>query len=639
MSDFHAGFKCRKCGCEQAPVAWIADIRRANAEQYVAEKIVDAMYSAQIGPPIGDWETRTETVIVKPDHTRCTRCRRKLTAATVAILNGQPFGPECIQKVEDGWAADQLPLEDWLAKYATEQTITTQILAGATRLVSAVAWPAPDDPAFGEIAGKTPTAHQLAEYAKATAGPIGILSGRPGTGKSFLLVRLVKALIAQHGRDQVRVAAPTGKAAQRVREVMQEAGVSGVEPTTIHRCLGVASAEDGWSFVHNEQNPLACRFLIVEEASMLGLGLFRSVLAALAKGTGLLLVGDVNQLPPVEFGAPLRDMIAAGLPYGEFTQIHRNSGLIVKTCSAICDGLPWEPAEKIDLKASDPVNLCLIPAGKHQAPAKVMQLVQQLRDQSPWDAVWDIQVLVAVNKRSPLARVQLNRQLQDLLNPSGAATQGCPFRVQDKVIQLKNSFIPSAVESHKTEWAADQDTKHLVANGEIGRVVWIAPDGKRIVVRFPSPDRTVMVFRGAASNGGANGNGGDGDDDKPETGCDLDLAYAVTVHKSQGSQWPIIIYCLDEYPGASGQYGVCDRAHLYTGISRAQKACFLVGMKHVADSICSKRFIWKRKTFMVELLKEYAAKAGVELRTPREPGGPSIESLFPGRKIKEADLW
>jgi GNAT superfamily N-acetyltransferase len=629
-------------------VVWVADIRKANAERYVAERIIDMMYASQVGPPIGEWEDRTETVMVKPDHTRCTRCHRKLTAAEVWILDGKPFGPDCIEKVNWGdGIAEQFRLEDWLSEKSEIREVTTQHLTGVARLVSAVEWPemeseidARSEEWFGEL-----TDHQRQELAKAMSGPIGVLSGRPGTGKSFTLVRLLKALIALHGNNQIRVMAPTGKAAQRVKELMQEAGVSGVEPTTIHRGLGVESADDGWSFKHNEHNPLPCKYLIIEEASMLGLGLFRSVLAALARGTGLLLVGDVNQLPPVEYGAPLRDMIAAGLPHGEFTQIMRNSGAIVRTCSAIVDGQSWQPKNKIDLKAEDPVNLCLIQTGKHQAAQKILQLVQQLKDHSPWNPIDDVQIVVAVNKRSALSRVDLNKQLQDLLNP-GTGPQGCPFRLNDKIIQLKNSFLPSAQPKEakeggggKQDWAPDQELKHLVCNGEIGRVVWLSCDGKKIVCRFPSPERTVMVFRaGAKAENGEN----DGGEEKPETGCDLDLAYAVTCHKMQGSQTKIIIVALDEYPGASGQYGVCDRAWLYTAISRAQKATFLVGLKHVADAICSKRFVWRRKTFMVEILRGLAEKAGLDLGWGGEPGGPSLESLFKKPEltiVNPDDMW
>jgi len=447
------------------------------------------------------------------------------------------------------------------------------------------------------------------------------------THNSFTLVRLVRAITAIHGQC-VAVMAPTGKAAQRVKELMAEARLTGVKPTTIHSGLGVAKVhEGGWQFQHDERNPLKCRFLIVEEASMLGTGLLRSLLAARARGCGVLFVGDVNQLPPVEYGAPLRDMIAAGLPYGELREIHRNAGTIVRVCSAIVDGQPWQPDEQIDLQAEGgPKNLVLVPAGKASAPAAVCHLLETLRDTSPYDPVWDVQVLVAVNDRSTLSRKILNRQLQDLLNPQ-AGDRTTPFRVGDKVIQLRNQFIPSAIETKGKGWTSSDD-KLLVANGEIGRV--IHAEEKKTIVQFPSSDQPVIVFRGSRRN--ADDSADDGpettgehakatgtrdpqkDDERTDTGCDLDLVYAVTTFKAQGSQFPIAVYCLDEYPGASGEFGVMSREHLYTGISRAQKACFLVGMKHVADSVCRKVFLNRRKTFMQETLREMAAKAGVKLR-------------------------
>lgn len=157
------------------------------------------------------------------------------------------------------------------------------------------------------------------------------------------------------------------------------------------------------------------------------------------------------------------------------------------------------------------------------------------------------------------------------------------------------------------------DDKVYIANGE--QAIVKAVFQKYIIAELRDPQRLVRIPIGTGSHSD-NGDGEQDDDKGGGSVCDWDLAYAITVHKAQGAQWPVIIYCLDEYPGATGQHGVCDRAHFYTGISRAQKACFLVGMKHVADSMCGRSFIGRRKTAMVELIKEFVAKAEVTLGKP-----------------------
>jgi len=508
--------------------------------------------------------------------------------------------------------------QQWLAeerKAAAEESVCRMIVTAFEEAKnSAPAWPSLDRPEFATL-----TDHQRAGMAKAIGGgPIGILGGSPGTGKTYTTARLISALIAMYGAKEVAmliamygakevaIMAPTGKAAVRCREALAANGVSAIEPKTIHRTLGVESADGGWSFRHREGNSLPFKFLILDEFSMVGTGLLRSLLAARGRGTAVLLVGDVEQLPPVEYGAPLRDFIAAGLPCGKLTEIHRNAGTIVRACAAIRDGKPFEVDEMIDLKATPPRNLMMIRTGAAAAPAKVLSMLKTIRDESPFDATWETMTLVAVNKRSALSRKELNPRIQAELNPSGERVEGSPFRGGDKLIQLENQFL-------KLDGRGDGDgdaAKVLCCNGEFARAVEV--HHKKTVVEFDGAGadgkpRRCVVPRGITATGGKDA----ADDGDTDTGCKMDLGYAITVHKAQGSGCPVVIVCLDEYPGASGQFGVCDRSWLYTAISRAEKLCVLVGTMETAQAICSRRFIWRRKTFMVELLREFASQVGI----------------------------
>ncbi len=426
----------------------------------------------------------------------------------------------------------------WIAEKqrADAEQQVSEMLVQAMAESKQTAWPSLDNENFADLSD-----HQKEQLAKALSGTVGILGGKPGTGKTYTTARLIKAIIAKYGAHSLCVCCPTGKAAVRCAESMAAAGCAEIEPKTIHRTLGVAMADSGdgggWSFLHCEHNPLPYRYIIVDESSMIGLPLLRSLLLARDKGTHMLFVGDVNQLPPVEYGAPLRDTIEAGLPYGELTQIHRNCGSIVKVCSAIADGKPWETDDKLNLDSEDPKNLVLVPASAGVAQEKIVHLLQQIRERLPVDWVWDVQVLVAVNKRSQLSRVALNQRLQTMQN-SNPAINGTPFRIADKVIQLKNSMIPLAIKKHG-QWK-ESDDKVMVANGEIGIV--LASEKNKVVVKFSNPERVVIIFRGSGnsnSNGKANNGNGkvngkihdSSEDEKSDTGCDLDLAYAVTCHK------------------------------------------------------------------------------------------------------------
>jgi len=475
-----------------------------------------------------------------------------------------------------------------------------------------------EPPAWPEVPRVGVTEHQQEALSLATAGIIGILGGSPGTGKTFSAAAIIQAIIAEHGIDQVAACAPTGKAAVRLTEALAGYGIE-LRARTIHSTLGIdplASKGDGWRFIHNERNPLKIRFLIVDEASMIDADLFAALLAARAKGTHVLIIGDVNQLLPVGHGAPLRDMIAAGLPYGELTEIRRNSGAIVQACAKMRDGEFFDVPEKVDIEAGD--NLHLIRTSSPDAQTRAMRAaIAECRDSYGFDPVWDVQILAAVNAKSPLSRRELNKILQAELN-TNPGSPNCPFRVGDKIVNTKNGYYNDA------DGGRDSDTgefrEYYVANGEIGRV--LAIEEKSFIVALDTPERTVRVPRGkydpkAADGGGSEstsdergGVDNDKDDDRaPQTGCAWDLAYTLSVHKSQGSEFPVVIVMLDDYSGAKR---VCDRAWLYTATSRAKKLCVLIGQEATARRMVRINRIMERKTFLRELYERERVRDLVE---------------------------
>jgi exodeoxyribonuclease V alpha subunit len=296
----------------------------------------------------------------------------------------------------------------------------------------------------------------------------------------------------------------------------------------------------------------------------------RAIMAARPRGCHFLLVGDVHQLPPVGNGAPLRDMINSGVVgYGELTEIKRNSGGIVEACAAIRDGKPWDEAE----------NLIVDPFADQIQAARI----HCQKGHPKLDAVWDCQVLVAVNARSPLSRKAINLELQNALNPN-PEVKGTPFRLADKIVCLKNG-----------KYTEINDREEVyVANGELAKVIEI--EDKSIIAELSNPARTVRIPRGKA--------------DGESSGCNWDLAYGLSCHKSQGSEWPVVIVVLDEYPGARM---VCSREWLYTAISRAKKQCILIGKKATADAMCRRVAIGKRQTFLRQLIQLENATQTLEL--------------------------
>jgi exodeoxyribonuclease V alpha subunit len=479
------------------------------------------------------------------------------------------------------------------------------------------AWPAvsADDPA-DDPAGEL-SAHQVERVRRCLVQPVGVLGGIPGTGKTFSAAGIIRGVADRYGRSCIAVAAPTGKAAVRCSAALARYGLS-IEATTIHRLLGVRRAGHdgkGWRFEHHAGNPLQERFLVVDEASMLDTDLAASLLRACAPGTHVLFVGDPYQLPPVGHGAPLRDMIKAGVAYGELTEIRRNAGHIVEACAAIKDRKRFVTSAALDLDAGK--NLRLINARKpEEALEKLKQVLGRIRSGGAFDPVWDVQVLVAVNAKSLLSRGNLNVVLQVELNPTGRQEKPNPFRVNDKIICLRNCFLtlmrqtadPTfSVESYTDMRAgSDQLEEVFLANGEIGRVAAVGP--KLTIAEFPLPRRLVKILMGKAKPGreggreSANANANDdGDGDSSPTGCHFDLAYACTCHKLQGSEAPVVIVMIDDHPGANW---VASQEWWYTAISRASKLCILIGDRAVIDKQARRTALDRRKTFLRELIAE-----------------------------------
>lgn len=523
-----------------------------------------------------------------------------------AIREAVP-GPTCdpLRAIKLGLRAGWLRLlregrKRWLA--VTDHARDEQRIATAVRrlLGAATDWPT-DLPETTAESDGLPSRHQNEHLRAATVGTVGCFTGGPGSGKTHTLSFLLRAVIAAHGADCVAIAAPTGKAAVRATESLSERNIA-IRATTIHRLLEVGrNGHDGqgWGFQRNADNPLPCRFLVVDEASMIDTGLMAELLDACATGTHVLFVGDPFQLPPVGHGAPLRDLIASGVVgVGELTEIRRNAGGIVRGCAAIKAGLPVPTAEMFDLDAADPANLRLI----ESPPDAALDLVEDvLRNLSRFDAVWDTQIITALNEKSAVARKAVNERLARLLNPDGKRAAGCPFAVGDKVACLRNSQLRSVVpigqfgRPDMSEDTGNYQTNgrketEFVANGELGRVV--AVSDKECVIAFG--DRTVAIPVRKQRQA---------DDDDGEAGPtgalgDFDLAYGLTVHKSQGSEWPLVIAIIDPAGGA-----VADRNFWYTAISRARTACLLVGDRSAFVTQCSRQSLARRKTFLVELLR------------------------------------
>lgn len=550
---------------EFGSAVWLAEGRAAANEESLARMIVGAIDESKPASVLS-FEDREITWQEAASLVQCRRCGRELTAPEVHVWDGKPFGPTCIGYISDGDDVEVMELQDWLERQPP--IVARTLLSIPTRsktLPLFSLWPDPES-----IRGIDE--HQRQKLGEALVSRIGILGGSPGTGKTYSVAMLIRTLLASGkvAPEDICIGAPTGKAAVRLSEALEAAGVP-LRARTWHSHLGVGNDDSrgGWSFEHNERNPWPFRIIIGDEWSMNDNALARAVFAARPRGAHMLLVGDTNQLPPVGAGAPLRDIIASGVcGYGELTEIKRNSGGIVEACAAIRDGRRWEEGD----------NLTLVNATSETAIGKIVTLMNQCRADG-LDPVWDCQVIVAVNAKSQLSRTKLNGILQNEFN-ANPEVKGSPFRLGDKIVCLKNGRYPLADKSQGQE-------ETYVANGELAEVM--AVEAKRLLAKLRITGEEIVIPRGKSESS-----------DESSTGCSWDLAYGMTCHKLQGSEAPVVIVVLDEYAGARR---VCSREWLYTGISRAKQHCYLVGKRHIADAMCRQQAIGKRKTLLRERIQ------------------------------------
>lgn len=446
---------------------------------------------------------------------------------------------------------------------------------------SGVSWPNPD-----LIQGLIN--HQREQLHIAFRGQLGILTGDPGTGKTTVTALVIKYLVETIGHYGICIAAPTNLAAMRIRSALEENQIRGISIGTFHRLLGVQrNGHDGsgWNFFYNRLNKMPYRVIFIDEDSMRDIDISASFLESVKDGTLILFLGDTNQLPPVGHGAPLRDGIAAGLPHGHFSEIIRNSGSITEFCEACRDGKRPIPPSFIDIDNDRNWRHfeCSNPSGQKAILSSLLSSIGNFEiDGTKINPVRDSQIVIAVNEKGDLNRKDLNTLAQSILNPFGEQAEGNQFRVGDKIICTDNCKLKLFGDNSEIETDPDDVPEEFVSNGEIGFVRQVH---KRFSVVELAEGRIVKVPVGKSDGDESNGS--------------FDLAYAVTFHKSQGSEWKVVFLLSDRAANRMGS-----RELWNTGGSRPRKLLVTIGELAVIQRQCQRIALRDRKTFLKELICE-----------------------------------
>jgi len=378
-----------------------------------------------------------------------------------------------------------------------------------------------------------------------------VITGGPGTGKTTLLMSLLAVL--RRAKVTFALAAPTGRAAKRMTES------TGEEALTLHRLLEYNPREGG--FQRHQDNPLQVDVIIVDEASMVDLVLMDHLLCAIEPHTHLILVGDVDQLPSVGPGSVLRDLIdSERVPVAVLRRIFRQEreSLIVANAHRILQGQNLEFADARERRDFDFMA--------RESEDEILETIKELlRERIPaWLRIRPEEIVQSVQLLTPMHRgllgtIQLNRELQSLLNPAGQSLErgGTILRVRDKVMQLRNNYDKG------------------VFNGDLGRIVSIDREDGKIQVDFD--DKRVAY--------------------EADEWDEISLAYATSIHKSQGSEYPVVIL-----PLHTSHYMMLYRSILYTAVTRAKSLVIVVGSRKALGMAIRNVRVENRNTGLKEKL-------------------------------------
>lgn len=470
--------------------------------------------------------------------------REKLLAATAQLVDVDTDTVEtALDKLIDSFAVVEKPIANvrgcYLPRLYQAETFVAQRLLSMLRApVEQLRQVDKTIDAIEKEQGVSYASLQRQAVRMAAEGGVLLLTGGPGTGKTTSL-RGIVALYRRMGLD-VALLAPTGRAAKRLGEVTD------CDAQTIHRALGMSYNDltGQAAFKKNGSDPLEAHAVIVDEMSMVDLELMQALLEALRPGCRLVLVGDPDQLPSVGTGNVLGDLLRSTVvPTVSLTQVFRQAeqSAIIRNAHAVNMGQP----PQLDSNQGDFFFLC------RRSPDRLVQTVVELcRDRLPRNMnipAEQIQVL-SPTRKGACGTVSLNRALQAALNPPSPQKRqkqwgDVTFRVGDRVMQTKNNY--------DVLWEKDDGTAGSgIFNGDVGVIQDIDSSGELIVLRFD--DRTATYTADLLSQ--------------------LDMAYAITVHKSQGSEYPAVI--LVSAPAAPS---LMVRGVLYTAITRARRMLIMVG--------------------------------------------------------------